>query len=95
VPGVIDQSSRSKIRIHIESLLIDINEEVFAISEELGKIFQFDKSNNCSQLGGKLQDFEKRQEYLIKKVADSVEQNPLIKYLAKHKGNREGSFSPP
>ena len=39
VPGVIDQSSRSKIRIHIESLLIDLNEEVFAISEEMAKMF--------------------------------------------------------
>ena len=39
VAGVIDQQSKSKLRINIETLLIDINEELFAISEELARIF--------------------------------------------------------
>ena len=44
VSGIIDQSNRSKFRINIETLLIDINEELFAISEELARIFSLDKS---------------------------------------------------
>lgn len=44
VSGIIDQSNRSKLRINIETLLIDINEELFAISEELARIFSLDKS---------------------------------------------------
>ena len=31
----LDQAGKSKMRIQIESLLIDLNEEIFAISEEL------------------------------------------------------------
>ena len=34
-----DQMLRSKFRIQIEGLLIDINEEIFAISEEISKVF--------------------------------------------------------
>ncbi len=40
----IDQNSRSKLRILIETLLIDINEELFTLSEEITKIFKLDKS---------------------------------------------------
>ena len=35
----IDQGGRSKLRIQIETLLIDINEELFSISEEQAKMF--------------------------------------------------------
>ena len=35
----IDQGERSKLRIQIETLLIDINEELFSISEEQAKMF--------------------------------------------------------
>lgn len=54
VAGVIDQQSRSKLRINIETLLIDINEELFAISEELARIFQLDKSQISAMSSSKL-----------------------------------------
>ena len=58
-PGILDQASRSKARIQIESLLIDLNEELFAISEEMAKVFQFDKSSS-NNLGARVNDFETR-----------------------------------
>ena len=33
----VDINSKSRLRIAIESLLIDLNEEIFAISEELAR----------------------------------------------------------
>lgn len=42
----IDQQQRSKLRITIESLLIDLNEEIFSISEELAKSFTFERQKN-------------------------------------------------
>ena len=40
-PGtyLLDHHARSKLRILIESLLIDLNEEIFALSEELARSF--------------------------------------------------------
>jgi hypothetical protein len=40
----LDQGQKSGLRIQIESILIDINEEIFAISEELAAAFQMTKS---------------------------------------------------
>lgn len=49
---VLDHQSRSKLRILIESLLIDVNEEIFALSEELAKSFaSFDPASR-TQRGG-------------------------------------------
>ena len=39
----IDTSVKSKLRITIESLLIDLNEEIFSISEELAKSYTFER----------------------------------------------------
>ena len=36
---LLDHQARSKLRILIESLLIDLNEEIFGISEELARSF--------------------------------------------------------
>ena len=36
---ILDHQQRSKLRIAIESLLIDLNEEIFGLSEELAKSF--------------------------------------------------------
>jgi hypothetical protein len=36
---LLDHQQRSKLRILIESLLIDLNEEIFALSEELARTF--------------------------------------------------------
>eukprot|EP00347_Sterkiella_histriomuscorum_P001188 403372989 len=75
----LDQQLRSKLRITIESLLIDLNEEVFAISEELAKSFTFERNKNT--LMQRAQEFEQRQRQIIKKIKDSIDKNPTIKNL--------------
>lgn len=35
----VETSAKSRLRITIESLLIDLNEEIFALSEELAKSY--------------------------------------------------------
>ena len=35
----VEVSAKSRLRITIESLLIDLNEEIFALSEELAKSY--------------------------------------------------------
>ena len=43
----VEITAKSKIRIVIESLLIDLNEEIFALSEEVANSFQ---NNDLRQL---------------------------------------------
>lgn len=53
---VLDHHSRSKLRILIESLLIDLNEEIFALSEELARSFaSFDLRTQKGGVGTPLQ----------------------------------------
>jgi len=40
---MLDQSEKARVRISIESLLIDINEEAFAVAECLASAFSTDK----------------------------------------------------
>ena len=42
----IESSYKSKLRIIVESLLIDLNEEIFSISEELAKSYTFERQKN-------------------------------------------------
>lgn len=60
-------------------MLIDLNEEVFAISEELAKSFTFER--NRYKLTLRAQEFEQRQALLLKKVRDQVEQDPTVRAL--------------
>ena len=39
VGGAIDQQKRSRMRIQIETLLIDLNEELFSLSDELARLY--------------------------------------------------------
>jgi hypothetical protein len=54
------------VRIAIESLLIDLNEEIFALSEEVANSFQ---NNNIKGLISQAREFELRKKQLTKKVA--------------------------
>lgn len=38
----VETSAKSRLRITIESLLIDLNEEIFSLSEELAKSYTCD-----------------------------------------------------
>ncbi|CDW81628.1 UNKNOWN [Stylonychia lemnae] len=85
----LDQQLRAKLRITIESLLIDLNEEVFGISEELAKSFTFQR--NKHMLAQRANEFEQRQQQLFKKIKDTVENNPTIKTLRRNKRIKEQS----
>jgi hypothetical protein len=48
---LLDHQQRSRLRILIESMLIDVNEEIFALSEELAKSFgSMDRNASYSKL---------------------------------------------
>ena len=53
----IETTAKSRLRITIESLLIDLNEEIFAISEELAKCYT---SEMAKVLVNKAREFEHR-----------------------------------
>jgi len=56
-----------------------LNEEVFALSEELARSFTFER--NRHSLASKAQEFEQRQKILLKKIKDSINSNATIKTL--------------
>ena len=53
----IEVAAKSKVRIAIESLLIDLNEEIFTLSEELASSFQ---TNNVKALISQARECELR-----------------------------------
>ena len=61
----IEVSAKSRLRITIESLLIDLNEEIFALSEELAKSFSQEASRN---LVSKAREFEHRKKQIVQRV---------------------------
>ena len=63
----------------MESLLIDINEEIFSISDELARSYNFDKSH--STLAEKAQDFNNRKKSLMNKVRSQIDTNPAVKVI--------------
>ena len=64
-----DDQFKSKLRIQIETYLININEEMFAISDELARAFT---SGDQENLALKLKDFETRKTTLVKKISSMV-----------------------
>ena len=53
----VETTAKSRLRITIESLLIDLNEEIFAISEELAKSYNAEHSR---ALVNKAREFAER-----------------------------------
>lgn len=65
----LDQSGKSKMRIHIESLLIDLNEEIFAISEELATALQASSFQEAKDnLLVKAREYEQKKILLLTKI---------------------------
>ena len=84
---------RSKLRIQIESLLIDINEEVFALSEEISKLFLNQSQVSTNVQHERLEEFEKRQGNLFKKI-NELSRNQNIQRL--NTGvTTQSDYSPP
>jgi len=61
----IEPASKSKLRISIESMLIDLNEEIFAISEELAKSYTAERARG---LVSKAREYEIRKKDLLKRI---------------------------
>lgn len=72
------------MRIQIESLLIDLNEEIFAISEELSNALQassFHEANSGLLL--KAREYEQKKIALLTKIKNNVSNNPLTQVAKK------------
>ena len=84
-------SAKSRLRITIESLLIDINEEIFALSEELAKSFTADRSR---LLVSKAREFEMRKKQMLKRVQTTIDEDPIAKIVRRESNIRKRSQSP-
>lgn len=78
---LLDHQQRSRLRILIESMLIDVNEEIFALSEELAKSF--------GSMGGinKIQrafEFDQRKNKLLRKIKEMIDDNHSVKIIRRH-----------
>ncbi len=68
----VETSAKSRLRITIESLLIDLNEEIFALSEELAKSYS---PEHAKLLVSKAREFDHRKKQLIKRVTKTIEED--------------------
>ena len=62
--------------------MIDLNEEIFAISEELTKSISKISETAIGGLEPKVQDeFTYRKRRLVKKIRENIDENPIIRLL--------------
>ena len=71
-------SAKSRLRITIESLLIDLNEEIFALSEELAKSYS---EQQARVLVTKAREFDLRKKNLIKRVVKTIEEDQIARIV--------------
>lgn len=88
-PGayLLDHHARSKLRILIESLLIDLNEEIFALSEELARSFASFDMRSQRPGGTPLQralEFDQRKNQLMRKIKEGIDENHSVKIIRRH-----------
>ena len=86
----IEVSAKSRLRITIESLLIDLNEEIFALSEELAKSFS---GENSRTLVSKAREFEMRKKQIVQKVKQTIDDDPIAKIVRRDQKIRQRSIS--
>jgi len=68
----VETSAKSRLRITIESLLIDLNEEIFALSEELAKSYS---AEQAKFLVSKAREFDHRKKQLVKRVIKTIDED--------------------
>ena len=68
----VETSAKSRLRITIESLLIDLNEEIFALSEELAKSYN---AEHARQMVSKAREFSERKKQLIRRVTKTIDED--------------------
>ena len=72
----VESGAKSRLRITIESLLIDLNEEIFALSEELAKSYTTD---HAKVLVSKAREFLMRKNQLVRKVSKTIEEDQVAR----------------
>lgn len=83
--------------MQIETYLIDINEEMYAISEELAKAFiNSNLDQETANLTQKAKDYDKRKISLLKRIQHTLQQEPIAKFIRKYvdMNSRSRSVSP-
>ena len=70
----VDSVAKSRLRITIESLLIDLNEEVFALSEAVAKSYNGDE-RHARALVNKAREFNERKKQIIRRVAKTIDED--------------------
>ena len=78
----LDHHSRSKLRIQIESLLIDLNEEVFALSEELAKSYGHGEPRGTAL--ARAREFEQRMLVVMRRVREEIDDNHSVRLVRRH-----------
>ena len=73
-------NAKSRLRITIESLLIDLNEEIFALSEELAKSYSGEQARI---LVTKAREFDLRKKNLIKRVVKTIEEDQIARIVSR------------
>ena len=66
--------AKSRLRITIESLLIDLNEEIFALSESVAKSYNGDE-RHARALVNKAREFKERKKQIVRKVLKTIEED--------------------
>ena len=74
----VEPSVKSKLRITVESLLIDLNEEMYELSEELSKSFVPERQEAYVL---KAREFDFRKKKLLKRVQTQVEANNQVRQI--------------
>ena len=67
-------------------MLIDLNEEIFAISEEMASAFSSNRQKDGKDLYKRAQEFEQKKVKIFSKIRNTISTNPLVKMV---KGERE------
>ena len=81
---ILDHQSRSKLRILIEILLIDLNEEIFALSEELARSFASFRSPTNNGVIARAYEYEQRKNQLMRKISQQIDDNHSVKLIRRH-----------
>ena len=72
--SILEAQAKSKLRIQIENYLIELNEEIYTISEELARVYSTPTNSAKSDIAKKAREFERRKNLLIKRVKKTIQE---------------------
>ena len=85
---------KSKLRIQIENFLIELNEEMFNISNALAKAFSSNELPSKPKMAKKAKEFEIRKNLLLKKIHKGIQESAPPKIAILYSTSRSRSTSP-